>query len=879
MAEYQNTLEFDVSPAPVLSWTEGEIADFRNSDVMSGGSISQVTQAINFTTGTDVLGLQVLYEQGGASSGLNIYIEDGQLFAAVWDVNDGGWGVVELSADIAGETQYEVALILDATVADGGLVALVLNGVQVDAASGVNAIRSLADSIGLGEVSGKTRIDGAAITDDATFGGTIHWVEQIHAVPSAASYSGTPEVEGHDALIASLSDAALIFEWQDGDDATIESSEALNGGLFDEKTQIVSFTTGDNIDDLQMLYEQGGRTRGLNLFIEGGTLYAAVWNGAKDAWDYTELSAAVEANTSYDAVLVMDGNAEQTGTASLYLNGALVDEAGGIGVLRSQTGDGAVGHVDGNTLVHDQRVGDDASFTGTISYVAGYNDAADPEGDTGGGFEEPPVEEPPVEEPPVEEPPVDGGDDETPPDPEEGGSDGWAFQGISLDYARNGLAVLAESQLAMDGVVEINANAVAIVSRYQVAHQWASDVYADDYYTESLANITQAIQDAQARGLQILLKPHLGGADGTWSGNLTPNDADAFFESYKAHILDLARIAEANDVEVFSLGNEMGELYGPEYTDYWLDIITDVRDIYSGDVTIAAQYWQAGNIEFWDELDFIGINGYFPLSDAPVPTVEKLIAAWTTMDSGLAQWLGMSVVDYTQSLSEQYDLPVIFTEIGFRSIEGAASDPGDYDLVGEVSEEAQANMMEAFMQVWGEQGDWFEGSFLWGWNVAQGQDNDYSVQDRLAEEIVADAYGAQDGILLPEDEGGQTEITLRVSGKGPEDFTPELLVNLDGLDVALLDVTAVRAEGDFQEFTITVDDASPEELRLFFTNPVDQTGIYVDWIDVNGLHIEGEDATDNAAIPEGYQDNSEFASLFMNGALSFSLVDSELLLL
>ena len=47
------------------------------------------------------------------------------------------------------------------------------------------------------------------------------------------------------------------------------------------KTLAVTFKTGTNINK-QMLYEQGGTTRGINLYIEDGQLYLNAWNKAND---------------------------------------------------------------------------------------------------------------------------------------------------------------------------------------------------------------------------------------------------------------------------------------------------------------------------------------------------------------------------------------------------------------------------------------------------------------------------------------------------------------------------------------------------------------------------------------------------------------------
>lgn len=162
-----------------------------------------------------------------------------------------------------------------------------------------------------------------------------------------------------------------------------------------------------------------------------------------------------------------------------------------------------------------------------------------------------------------------------------------------------------------------------------------------------------------------------------------------------------------------------------------------------------------------------------------------------------------------------------------------------------------------------------QGSFLWGWNILQGQDNDYSPQDKLGEAIVASAFGDTDALSTATMIDGQTELVVRIAGKGPTGYTPELLVNVDGLNVTEFDVEAVRSAGEFDEFIFIVNDADVEHVSLYFDNPVSQSALYVDYIEVNNVRYEGE-AAENHAVPEGYA-TSTFATMFTNGALVFEI--------
>jgi len=150
---------------------------------------------------------------------------------------------------------------------------------------------------------------------------------------------------------------------------------AINLGEFPEKTVAVTFTTGDDVTNPQVIYEQGGEVRGLNLFVAGGKLFAAVWNKAEENWGYQELEADIQAGTRYVATLVMDGQLPADGTATLHLDGQPIASTGGVGQLYSHGNDIGIGQVAGATRIGDTAVTGPAVFGGTVEKLRLFNDA------------------------------------------------------------------------------------------------------------------------------------------------------------------------------------------------------------------------------------------------------------------------------------------------------------------------------------------------------------------------------------------------------------------------------------------------------------------------------------------------------------------------
>ena len=93
------------------------------------------------------------------------------------------------------------------------------------------------------------------------------------------------------------------------------------------------------------------------------------------------------------------------------------------------------------------------------------------------------------------------------------------------------------------------------------------------------------------------------------------------------YIMHYARLAESAKVEAFCIGLELKHAV-KERAAFWDGLIAQVRKVYSGKITYAANWDNFHNIPFWIKLDFIGINAYFPLSQENQPTSSELYDAW-----------------------------------------------------------------------------------------------------------------------------------------------------------------------------------------------------------------------------------------------------------
>ncbi|MGH9464654.1 MAG: glycoside hydrolase family 113 [Thermoanaerobaculia bacterium] len=246
---------------------------------------------------------------------------------------------------------------------------------------------------------------------------------------------------------------------------------------------------------------------------------------------------------------------------------------------------------------------------------------------------------------------------------------------------------------------------------------------------------------ARAHGIRTLLKPHLwvrhGGPE-AWPGAIAmASDAawDAWFASYRDFLLHYARLTERLGIEALAVGTE---LHGAAAArpQAWRDLIAQVRDVYSGKLTYAANWnGEFEEIAFWDDLDWIGIQAYFPLAEHERPTLEELVAGWRRHLPAL------------EALHRRTGKPILFTEIGYRSVASAAIAPWRWpeEAAETIDIDTQARCYEAFFAaVWPQ--PWLAGAFFWKWyprakaHFEVPWATDFTPQGKPAEEVLRRYY-------------------------------------------------------------------------------------------------------------------------------------------
>jgi len=170
---------------------------------------------------------------------------------------------------------------------------------------------------------------------------------------------------------------------------------------------------------------------------------------------------------------------------------------------------------------------------------------------------------------------------------------------------------------------------------------------------------------ANQQGMATMLKPQIW-FRGSWPGDVkmkSEEDWDSFFKYYNDWIIHYALLAEIHEIDMLSVGVEFVKAT-LSHEDEWRQIIRNVRKVYQGQLTYSANWGdEFEKVGFWDELDFIGLNCYYPLSKQDNPSKRELTKNFEGVKSKI------------KKVYRSHQKPIVFTEIGFRSIEAPWKNP------------------------------------------------------------------------------------------------------------------------------------------------------------------------------------------------------------
>ncbi len=255
------------------------------------------------------------------------------------------------------------------------------------------------------------------------------------------------------------------------------------------------------------------------------------------------------------------------------------------------------------------------------------------------------------------------------------------------------------------------------------------------WFGETEEGIIQYAKEFQKKGISLMIKPQIWVWRGEFTGYIKMNSEENWKileASYLEFILTYAKTAQRLKADVFCIGTEL-ENFVINRPEFWNKLIKEVRKVYKGKLTYAANWDEFKRVPFWKDIDYIGIDAYFPLSEKKSPTLEDFEKGWEPHKKEILK------------VREKVNKPVLFTEYGYRSINYAGKKPWEAHRVeGEINLENQKNATQAlYNQFWKE--DWFAGGFIWKWfhkhkEVGGKNNNRFTPQNKPTEELIRKLY-------------------------------------------------------------------------------------------------------------------------------------------
>ncbi len=297
----------------------------------------------------------------------------------------------------------------------------------------------------------------------------------------------------------------------------------------------------------------------------------------------------------------------------------------------------------------------------------------------------------------------------------------WTTDGYASESSRNAILALRSAGASHMAI---------LITGYQDTKS-SNKVLVDPLRTPTQAAVSQAIGWAQSSGLQVTLKPQILSNDGGWPGQLKPSDPEAWFNSYIDFLLPLAQLAESFGAAQFIIGTELGQTI--QKKELWQKTINSIKSVYSGQLTYAASWDEVKKVPFWQELDVIGVDFYFPVANRKDPNQLEILAAWQP-------WL-----QTLELLNKQTGRDILFTEIGYRSIDGAGMKPYQFNNPDPLDLQEQADLYWAALQSTADI-PWLKGMYWWNWlaDGSGGQGNsDYTPYGKPAESVLTKSWNPE----------------------------------------------------------------------------------------------------------------------------------------
>jgi hypothetical protein len=217
-------------------------------------------------------------------------------------------------------------------------------------------------------------------------------------------------------------------------------------------------------------------------------------------------------------------------------------------------------------------------------------------------------------------------------------------------------------------------------------------------------------------------------ADTDWRGTIHPDDWDEWFSSYDDMMLFYADISQQSGVNVLVVGSEL--VTADSFVDEWRSLIRKIRCVFHGQLTYSSNWDHYVMVQFWNDLDMVGMNSYWKLgpdNDSEVGT-EEIERRWTSIQKDLLAW------------QKTVHKPILLLEGPcYCSLANASYEPWDYTRVDlALNLDIQQRLYEGFYASWWGKPE-CAGTIAWEWTPESPggmEDKGYTPRGKPAAEVM-----------------------------------------------------------------------------------------------------------------------------------------------
>jgi hypothetical protein len=303
------------------------------------------------------------------------------------------------------------------------------------------------------------------------------------------------------------------------------------------------------------------------------------------------------------------------------------------------------------------------------------------------------------------------------------------WRGLSIQVASGYKPTETYGRL-LEEIAALGANAVLLSVAGYMENATAQSIYIDARRVPCPEDFKTVVRRARQLGLKTVIMPIVllrNPRGSEWRGVIEPPDWDDWWEQYTEFVFYFTDIAREGQADALIVGSEL--VSTEKYTARWVKLIEAVRPrFWGGKLGYSANWDHYRPVEFWDQLDFIGMTSYFTLADKKDPTVDEIVQRWEPIKKDILAW------------QRRIGKPILMTEVGWCSQEGAAMAPWNYyqnQKATPAGLEEQRRLYEAFIQVWGDVPELL-GGMWWEWDPSPGGPDDfgYTPRGKPAEQVL-----------------------------------------------------------------------------------------------------------------------------------------------